>query len=109
MNQLTSQRAEIDIDYLDTTSLSLSTSLLINFPRPRFAVLPVSLGVQLASIGGTVSCPLSLDTVANEQMSVQIHDAVEERQQLHVCLLPDFHLNLKTTTLLGSRAKLQGE
>lgn len=42
-------------------------------------------------------------------MSVQIHDPVEERQQLHVCLLPDFHLNLKTTTLLGSRAKLQGE
>lgn len=49
------QRAEIDIDYLDSTSLSLSTSLLINFPRPRFAVLPVSLGVELASIGGTVS------------------------------------------------------
>jgi hypothetical protein len=55
--KLTGQRAEIDIDYLDTTSLSLSTSLLINFPRPRFAVLPVSLGVQLASIGGTVSFP----------------------------------------------------
>jgi len=53
--QLIIQRAEIDIDYLDSTSLSLSTSLLINFPRPRFAVLPVSLGVQLASIGGTVS------------------------------------------------------
>jgi maintenance of morphology protein 1 len=41
-------------------------------------------------------------------MSVQIHDPVDDRQQLHVCLLPDFHLNLKTTTLLGSRAKLQG-
>jgi maintenance of morphology protein 1 len=53
--KLIDQRAEIDIDYSDSTSLSLSTSLLINFPRPRFAVLPVSLGVQLASIGGTVS------------------------------------------------------
>ncbi|ORY25280.1 hypothetical protein BCR39DRAFT_544734 [Naematelia encephala] len=86
-------RAEIDIDYLDSVSLSLSTAVLINFPRPRFAVLPVSLGVELVSIGGT--------------MSVQLHEPVEEFQHLHVCLLPDFHLNLKTTTLLGSRAKLQ--
>lgn len=50
-----SQRAEIDIDYTDSISLSLSTSVLINFPRPRFAVLPVALGVELVSIGGTVS------------------------------------------------------
>lgn len=39
---------------------------------------------------------------------MQIHEPADQRQQLHVCLLPDFHLNLKTTTLLGSRAKLQG-
>jgi hypothetical protein len=43
------------------------------------------------------------------QLSVQIHDPEEGRQHLHACLLPDFHLNLKTTTLLGSRAKLQGK
>lgn len=50
------QRAEIDVDYLDSLSLSISTAVLANIPRPRFAVLPVSLGVELASIGGTVSC-----------------------------------------------------
>lgn len=55
MRRLTIQRAEIDIDYLDSVSLALSTAVLINFPRPRFAVLPVSLGVELVSIGGTVS------------------------------------------------------
>jgi len=67
------QRAEIDIDYLDSTSLSLSTSLLINFPRPRFAVLPVSLGVELASIGGTVShSQRGLETCAD--MSVERSD-----------------------------------
>lgn len=42
------------------------------------------------------------------KLSVQIHDPKDDRQHLHVCLLPDFHLNLKTTSLLGSRAKLQG-
>ena len=46
---------------------------------------------------------------ARPQLSVELHDAVHDRQHLHVCLLPDFHLNLKTTSLLGSRAKLQGE
>ncbi|WVW79738.1 hypothetical protein I302_101708 [Kwoniella bestiolae CBS 10118] len=86
-------RAEIDVDYLDSISLSLSTAVLVNFPRPRFAVLPVSLGVELVSIGGT--------------LSVQLHEPVDERQHIHVSLLPDFHLNLKTTSLLGSRAKLQ--
>ncbi|WVQ94413.1 hypothetical protein IAU59_001492 [Kwoniella sp. CBS 9459] len=86
-------RAEIDVDYLDSISLSLSTAVLVNFPRPRFAVLPVSLGVELVSIGGT--------------LSVQLHEPVDERQHVHVSLLPDFHLNLKTTSLLGSRAKLQ--
>ncbi|WVQ83563.1 hypothetical protein IAT38_005704 [Cryptococcus sp. DSM 104549] len=86
-------RAEIDMDYFDSLSMSLSTAVLVNFPRPRFAVLPVMLGVELVSIGGT--------------LSIQLHDPVDERQHLHACLLPDFHLNLKTTSLLGSRAKLQ--
>jgi hypothetical protein len=33
----------------------------------------------------------------------------ESRQHLHLSLLPDFHLNVKATSLLGSRAKLQGQ
>ncbi|RSH84858.1 ERMES complex subunit mmm1 [Apiotrichum porosum] len=86
-------RAEVDLDWADTVSLSISTSVLINFPRPRFAVLPVQIGVELVAVGGT--------------LSIQIHDPKEQRQHMHVCLLPDFHLNLKTTSLLGSRAKLQ--
>lgn len=48
-------RAEVDLDYADTVSLAISTAVLINFPRPRFAVLPVAIGVELVSFGGTVS------------------------------------------------------
>lgn len=88
-------RCEIDVDFADSVSLTISTAVLVNFPRPRFAVLPVQIGVELVSVGGT--------------LSVQIHHPKDDRQHLHVCLLPDFHLNLKTTSLLGSRAKLQGE
>ncbi|KIR71501.1 mitochondrial outer membrane protein [Cryptococcus deuterogattii CA1014] len=48
-------RAEIDVDYLDSLSMTLSTAVLINFPKPRFAVLPVTLGVELVSVGGTLT------------------------------------------------------
>lgn len=47
-------RCEIDIDFADSISLNISTSVVVNFPRPRFAVLPVSIGVELVSVGGTV-------------------------------------------------------
>jgi hypothetical protein len=49
------------------------------------------------------------------QVTMQLQGAptpsqtTENRRQVHLSLLPDFHLNLKATSLLGSRAKLQGE
>lgn len=48
------------------------------------------------------------------QVTMQLHGSSstmrtdELRRQVHLSLLPDFHLNLKATSLLGSRAKLQG-
>lgn len=44
----------MDVDYADSLHLSLATSLVINFPQPRFAILPVALGVELVAFGGTV-------------------------------------------------------
>lgn len=97
-------RAEVDIDYNDSIHLSIATSLLINFPRPRFAVLPVALGIELVGIGGTLTMQIHH---ANDMPASVAPDA--RRQHMHVSLLPDFHLNVKATSLLGSRAKLQGE
>lgn len=108
MHKLTLQRVELDLDYADSTHLSLSTSVLINVPRSRFAVLPVSLGVELIGLGGTVS-RVTVHLLML-QMTMAIHDPPNpnERQHLHLSLLPDFHLNVKVTSLVGSRAKLQG-
>lgn len=53
------QRAETELDYSDSVTLCISTSLIINFPMPRFAVLPISLGVTIAAFSGTV-CPLAV-------------------------------------------------
>lgn len=41
-------------------------------------------------------------------MQLHSHGADEVKRQVHLSLLPDFQLNLKATSLLGSRAKLQG-
>ncbi|KAJ9099942.1 hypothetical protein QFC21_003948 [Naganishia friedmannii] len=92
-------RAEVDVDYSDSIHLSLATSLVINFPQPRFAILPVALGVELVGFGGTVTMQL--------QSAPTPSQSLEGRRQVHLSLLPDFHLNLKATSLLGSRAKLQ--
>lgn len=91
------QRIELDLDYTDLVSLSLTTCLLVNFPRPRFAVLPISLGLTLERFSGTLTLelpnPLSPPTTSQPVVHMSLH--------------PDFTLQLSTTSLLGSRAKLQ--
>ncbi|SCZ90711.1 BZ3500_MvSof-1268-A1-R1_Chr1-3g02174 [Microbotryum saponariae] len=87
-------RVEFDIDYVDQVSLSISTSVLFNFPRPSFAVLPVSLGLTLERFSGTLSIEVPSPTSNHPNPS------------LHLSLHPDFELHLSTTSLLGARAKL---
>ncbi|GLB36305.1 putative component of the ERMES MDM complex, which serves as a molecular tether to connect the endoplasmic reticulum and mitochondria [Lyophyllum shimeji] len=83
---------ECDTTYTDTLSISLSTSYLFNYPMSGFARLPVSLTVSLSqfksSINITPPSPNSLAPVLTFSIS------------------PDFTLDLTTTSLMGSRAKL---
>lgn len=51
----------MDLDYTDSIHLSIATNVVINFPQPRFAILPVNLGVELVGFGGTVSLLPILD------------------------------------------------
>ncbi|BGO88489.1 ERMES complex subunit mmm1 [Rhodotorula toruloides] len=105
-----SVRVELDLEYTDTVVLSVSTRVVMNFPRPRFAVLPVSLSITLERFSGTVTVelpPLSTPTPtlipspASEAPPRHAHPTV------HLSLHPDFDLVLSTSSLLGSRAKLQ--
>lgn len=83
---------EFDLNYTDTISVSLSTSYLFNYPMPSFARLPVSLTISLSlfksSITITPPSPSCLEPV------------------ITISIPPDFTLDLKTTSLMGSRAKL---
>ncbi|KAF5377503.1 hypothetical protein D9615_005264 [Tricholomella constricta] len=85
---------EIDFDttYTDTVSISLSTSYLFNYPMTSFARLPVSLTISLSQFKSSINiippAPASPAPVLTFSIS------------------PEFTLDLTTTSLMGSRAKL---
>lgn len=92
-------RIEVDVDYTDLLTLSLQTAILINFPRKRFAVLPVSLGLRITRFSGTLSLSLTSHSAAAP--------TTRSRHSFEVSLHPDFLLSATCSSLVGSRAKLQ--
>lgn len=84
--------AECNLSYIDSVSVSISTSVLFNYPMPLFARLPVSLTLSLSLFSANVTIkPPSPTAIA---------------PSVTLTLSPHFHLELRTTSLLGSRAKL---
>ncbi|KAH0590542.1 ERMES complex subunit mmm1 [Termitomyces sp. 'cryptogamus'] len=78
--------------YTDTLSISLSTSYLFNYPMTSFARLPVSLTISLSQFKSLVTIsPPPPDSPA---------------PVLTFSISPNFTLDLTTTSLMGSRAKL---
>ncbi|CDU25174.1 related to MMM1-required for mitochondrial shape and structure [Sporisorium scitamineum] len=115
-------RIEIDVDYSDQITLAIDTKLLINFPKPRFAVLPVSLSLTIVRFSGTLAVELFssdpnatvLPTAAPNPAFTstgakpsQLPTPPRSRHQLHFSLHPDFAFEASASSLLGSRAKLQ--
>lgn len=100
-------RVEVDIDYSDCIAVSIDTKLVLNLPRPRFAVLPISLGLTVERFSGTLAIELfsSDDSSFLPQSSMQAPP--RSRHELHFSLHPDFALDAVATSLVGSRAKLQ--
>ncbi|KAK0555591.1 ERMES complex subunit mmm1 [Tilletia horrida] len=122
-------RIEVDIDYNDQISLSIETKLVVNFPKPRFAVLPISLSLTVVRFSGTLALELFStvpSTVLPTEVNQQPHPANASnsasktgkdksaplpkpkcRHHLHISLHPDFVLEAHASSLIGSRAKLQ--
>ncbi|KAJ2928930.1 hypothetical protein H1R20_g8297, partial [Candolleomyces eurysporus] len=83
---------EFDAVYEDTLSISLSTSYLFNYPTTSFARMPVSLTISLSQFKSSVSI---IPPPAGASAPV-----------LTFSISPNFVLDLTTTSLMGSRAKL---
>ena len=87
-------QARMDVDLSDFITLALETKLLLNYPKPLVAVLPVALAVSVVRFSGTLSIsfipgsPLNATTLA-------------------FSFLDDYRLDLSIRSLVGSRSRLQ--
>ncbi|EJD03976.1 uncharacterized protein FOMMEDRAFT_167266 [Fomitiporia mediterranea MF3/22] len=85
-------QAVFDMTYVDTLSVSLSTSVLFHYPIPYFVRLPITLNVALSLFSSSVT--------------ITPPDPLSTNPTLTVSLPSNFTLELNTTSLMGSRAKL---
>ncbi|PSR85874.1 hypothetical protein PHLCEN_2v5350 [Hermanssonia centrifuga] len=92
---LVDPQLEIDMKYTDTLSLSFSTSVLLNYPFPSFARLPISLTVSLDLFSSTILLTPPQPHSPHPTVTVTLPSPGSE-----------FVLDLKTSSLMGSRAKL---
>ncbi|EPT04231.1 hypothetical protein FOMPIDRAFT_1021931 [Fomitopsis schrenkii] len=86
---------ELDMDYVDTVSISLSTSVLFNYPFSSFARLPVSLTISLSLFSATIRLTPPHPHSPHPTLTVALPSPDT-----------DFTLNLQIKSLMGSRAKL---
>ncbi|KAF9240929.1 hypothetical protein BU15DRAFT_45426 [Melanogaster broomeanus] len=84
---------KFDMTYTDSISISLSTAYLFNYPMSSFARLPVSLSISLDFFQSSISLVAPSPNSAAPVLTIS--------------LPPEFTLNLKTTSLMGSRAMLK--
>ena len=97
-------QARMDIDLSDFITLGIETTIHLNYPYPLTATLPVSLAVSIVRFSGTLSISFLPSTSTSQTDS----DAPSPHPQtLAFSLLPDYRLDLHTTSQIGSRSRLQ--
>ena len=87
-------QARMDVDLSDFITLALETKLLLNYPKPLVAVLPVALAVSVVRFSGTLSISFIPGSPSNATT-------------LAFSFLDDYRLDLSIRSLVGSRSRLQ--
>lgn len=90
-------QARMDIDLTDVLTLGIETKLLLNWPTPLVAVMPVFLGVSILRFSGTLQIAF-VPAGAGENAAAAT--------TLAFSLLEDYKLDISVRSLLGSRSKL---
>ncbi|KIN06189.1 hypothetical protein OIDMADRAFT_81573, partial [Oidiodendron maius Zn] len=89
-------QARMDVDLSDFITLAVETKLLLNYPKPLVAVLPVALAVSVVRFSGTLSISFIPGTPLNSSPTT-----------LAFSFLDDYRLDLSTRSSVGSRSRLQ--
>ncbi|KAJ6024602.1 hypothetical protein N7540_005399 [Penicillium herquei] len=127
-------QALLDVDLSDDNlSIAVETSMILNYPKPRSAILPVALSVSVVRFSGTLCIsliPASTDPLhtpaspptppqtgsgkntapgSPEGASSQDQTSPKGSPKSNVAFsfLPDYRLDLSVRSLIGSRSRLQ--
>lgn len=96
-------QVQFDLNYTDTAFISLSTTVLFNYPFPSFAKLPLSLIISLELFSCKIVFTPPKPTTSAKQPPV----TSQEFPALTITMPPSsISLNLKMTSTMGSRAQL---
>ena len=102
-------QARMDVDLNDFITLGIDTKLILNYPRPMTAVLPVALAVSVVRFSGTLSISFlpssSSRPLPTDDAPSQVPSATPT--SLTFSFLPDYRLDLSVRSLVGSRSRLQ--
>ncbi|KAI7505961.1 hypothetical protein KC347_g7800 [Hortaea werneckii] len=116
-------QARMDVDLSDVVTLGIETKLVLNYPKPFVAVLPVALAVSVVRFSGTLSLSFSPSSQPNPYPSATDSEARTPgpaRNEGHplnptgsspttltFTFLDDYRLDLSVHSLIGSRSRLQ--
>ncbi|KAK2764879.1 ERMES complex subunit mmm1 [Arachnomyces sp. PD_36] len=124
-------QALMDVDLSDDNlSLAITTSLLLNYPKPFSAVLPIALAVSVVRFSGTLCIsfvpaatpPSHTPSPSPDPEGQNSRDHAQPdidgapgndnakgtpKTNLAFSFLPDYRLDLSVRSLIGSRSRLQ--
>jgi len=102
-------QALVDVDLSDDNlTLAIETCLILNYPKPHSAVLPVALAVSVVRFSGTLAIsfvPATPDVPAGTDGPGATSG--NPNTNLAFSFLPDYRLDLSVRSLIGSRTRLQ--
>ncbi|OJD31602.1 mitochondrial outer membrane protein mmm1 [Diplodia corticola] len=99
-------QARMDVDLSDVITLGIETTVMLNWPRPRVAVMPVALAVSVVRFSGTLSLSF-IPSAQPANADPNSPNTTHTPTTLAFTFLDDYRLDLSVRSLLGSRSRLQ--
>jgi maintenance of mitochondrial morphology protein 1 len=100
-------QALMDVDLSDDNlTLAIETALILNYPKPHAAVLPVALAVSVVRFSGTLSISF-VPATEDDPSDAKPSTSGKPKTNLAFSFLPDYRLDLSVRSLIGSRTRLQ--
>ena len=112
-------QARMDVDLSDVVTLGIETKLVLNYPKPFVAVLPVALSVSVVRFSGTLSVSFTPSQAPPQPQHTTSSDPEQTPDPtlpgtpnhspttLTFTFLDDYRLDLSVHSLIGSRSRLQ--